>query len=258
LQQQELMDESHRMLEYLQKEVSRLKHQNSQLRSDFEGLKENNHRLMEANASAGSSFQALNQHAKTIAVKNASLTSDLNSCKQKLSDAHTYQFELKEEAKMKQATYIAEVQSRLQYQKALHHIVEMLQGRCRDDKLLDDVLTVYENAESGLGEEEHAYHGHSEDHHHYTASIASPPRAQAQTTPNRSASKKSLSSRFLSYFVSSGDDNIDNGDGDGGDNINDDGKYANDDQYSSAENQAPLMGTGLLGLQTLDAAYSEA
>ena len=101
LQQQELMDESHRMLEYLQKEVSRLKHQNSQLKSDFEGLKENNDRLMDANASAGSSFQALNHHAKTIAVKNASLTSDLNSYKQKLSDAHTYQFELKEEAKVR-------------------------------------------------------------------------------------------------------------------------------------------------------------
>ena len=39
LQQQELMDESHRMLECLQKEVSRLKHQNSQLKSDFKGLK---------------------------------------------------------------------------------------------------------------------------------------------------------------------------------------------------------------------------
>merc|ERR1712157_511118 len=101
------------MLDYLRKEVLKLKQQNLQLKKDFDGLKENNHRLMEANASAGASFQALNQHTKTIAVKNSTLTSELKSCQQKLSDAHTYQMELKEEAQFKQATYTAEVQSRL-------------------------------------------------------------------------------------------------------------------------------------------------
>ena len=152
---------------------------------------------------------------------------------------------------MKQAAYIAEVQSRSQHQKALHHIVEMLQERCRDDKLLDDILTVHKNAESGLGEEEH-------DDYHCAASIASPPRVQSQTSPSRPGSRKSLSSRLFSYFVSSGDDydeNNDNVDGDGGNN--DDGKCVNDDQHST-EIQTPLMGKGLLGLQTLDGAYSEA
>ena len=43
---------------------------------------------------------------------------------------------------MKQATCIAEVQSLLQHQKALHHVAEMLQGRHRDDELSHDVLTV--------------------------------------------------------------------------------------------------------------------
>ena len=51
--QQALMHESGKMMEYLRKEVFKLRTHNSQLRTDNERLKENSRRLMDANAAAG-------------------------------------------------------------------------------------------------------------------------------------------------------------------------------------------------------------
>ncbi len=147
-QQQTLMDESGKMLEYLRKEVFKLRSQNSQLRSDFELLKENNQRLMDANASAGASFAALNQHAKQLSKTNAKLKADAGRYRSQCHSLQMAQVELKEELKMKQGTYIAEVHSRLQYQKTLSSIVDAIQERCKDHKLVEDILTMSDECES--------------------------------------------------------------------------------------------------------------
>lgn len=147
-QQQTLMDESGKMLEYLRKEVFKLRSQNSQLRSDFELLKENNQRLMDANASAGASFAALNQHAKQLSKTNAKLKTDSSRYRQQCHNLQMSQVELKEELKMKQGTYIAEVHSRLQYQKTMTTIVDAIQERCKDHKLVEDILTMSDECES--------------------------------------------------------------------------------------------------------------
>ncbi|KAI2489593.1 myosin-kinesin ATPase superfamily-like protein [Fragilaria crotonensis] len=146
-QQQNLMDESGKMLEYLRKEVFKLRNQNSQLRTDFDLLKENNQRLMDANASAGASFAALNQHAKQLNKQNSKLSAELSHCKQLLHKASLTQVEVKEELKMKQATYVAEVHSRLQYQKTMTKIVDTIQARCKDTRLVEDVLQMADDCE---------------------------------------------------------------------------------------------------------------
>ena len=58
------------------------------------------------------------------------------------------QVELKEELKMKQGTYIAEVHSRLQYQKTMGTIVDMIQDQYRDHRLVEDVLALSDECES--------------------------------------------------------------------------------------------------------------
>jgi myosin-5 len=146
-QQQTLMDESSKMLEYLRKEVFKLRSQNSQMRSDFELLKDNNQRLMDANGSAGASFAALNQHAKQLSKANSKLTADVTKYKQQIQKLNLVNVELKEELKMKQATYIAEVHSRLQYQKALTKIVDTVQERSRDSRLVENVLSLADECE---------------------------------------------------------------------------------------------------------------
>jgi myosin-5 len=156
-QQQTLMDESGKMLEYLRKEVFKLRSQNAQMRTDFDLLKDNNQRLMDANASAGASFAALNQHAKQLSRTNEKLNAELQAHKQQVQKLMVTQVELKEELKMKQATYIAEVHSRLQYQKAVSKIIDLAQEKCRDVRLVEEFLriadaceTEYMNGPTGL------------------------------------------------------------------------------------------------------------
>ena len=146
-EQQRLMDESGRMLEYLRKEVFKLRTQNQQLKRDFDLMKENNQRLMDANASAGASFAALNQHAKQVSKQNGQLTKEVESLKAHNHKMNIVQVELKDELKMKQASYIAEVQSRLQYQKSLQKVTDMIQERCRDHRLVEKVLQVADECE---------------------------------------------------------------------------------------------------------------
>mmetsp|Transcript_3601 Transcript_3601/g.5592 ORF Transcript_3601/g.5592 Transcript_3601/m.5592 type:complete len:265 (-) Transcript_3601:117-911(-) len=149
-QQQQLMDESGKMLEYLRKEVFKLRTTNATLRTDFDLLKENNQRLMDANASAGASFAALNQHAKSLAKKNTKLTNELSHTKTLLSKSQLVQVELKEELKLKQQTYNLEVQSRLTYQKGMAQIVETVGERCRDERLVEDVLQLSDDCDDVL------------------------------------------------------------------------------------------------------------
>ena len=146
-EQQKLMDESGKMLEYLRKEVFKLRGQNQQLRTDFNLLKDNNQRLMDANASAGASFAALNQHAKQLSKQNTRLVNDVTSFKNQVQKLNMLQVELKEELRMKQATYVGEVQSRLQYQKALQKITDLIEGNCRDHRLVQKVLAITDEVE---------------------------------------------------------------------------------------------------------------
>jgi myosin-5 len=146
-EQQKLMDESGKMLEYLRKEVFKLRSQNQQLRTDFDLLKDNNQRLMDANASAGASFAALNQHAKQLSKQNAQLVNEVSSAKSQVQKLDLLQAELKEESRMKQLTYVGEVQSRFQYQKALQKITDLIEANCRDHRLVQKVLEITDEVE---------------------------------------------------------------------------------------------------------------
>mmetsp|Transcript_5567 Transcript_5567/g.6162 ORF Transcript_5567/g.6162 Transcript_5567/m.6162 type:complete len:1417 (-) Transcript_5567:19-4269(-) len=147
VEQQQLMDESGKMLEHLRKEVFRLRGQNQQLKTDFDLLKDNNQRLMDANASAGASFSALNQHAKQLGKQNAKLVNEVQTYKGQVHKLNILQVESKEELKLKSATYVAEVHSRLEYQNALQEITEIVQENCRDHRLVERVLNVADKVE---------------------------------------------------------------------------------------------------------------
>lgn len=146
-EQQKLMDESGIMLEYLRKEVFKLRSQNQQLRTDFDLLKDNNQRLMDANASAGASFGALNQHAKQLSKQNVQLVDEVSSSKGQVQKLNVLQAELKEELRMKQLSYVGEVQSRFQYQKGLQKVTDLVEAICRDHRLVQQVLEITDEVE---------------------------------------------------------------------------------------------------------------
>lgn len=157
-QQQTLMIESGKLLEHLRKEVYKLRKQNGQLKNDFRNLQDNNQRLMDANGSLGETFGTLYQHAKQVSKTNARLKKELQSTKgqfdrerlehqNQIDILQMQQMELKDELTMKQETYIEEVHERLHLQKVMTRIVDTVQERCRDHRLVEDILAMSDECE---------------------------------------------------------------------------------------------------------------
>ena len=132
-QQQTLIDESGKIIEYLRKENMKLRQQCESMKKDYKSLKENNARLMEANSSASASFAQLNEHAKGLNGTNGRLIKNVDAYKKQL-------VKMKEDLKNRQAFYLAEAHARVAYQKALARIVAQVQDKSRDAQLVEDVV----------------------------------------------------------------------------------------------------------------------
>ncbi|GAX24125.1 hypothetical protein FisN_9Hh378 [Fistulifera solaris] len=174
-QQQSLIEESGKIIEYLRRENQKLRNQNDTMRKDFKALKENNQRLMEANASAGQSFQALNDHAKQLNATNAKLIKNVEAYKAQLE-------KLKDDLKTRQAYYLAEAEARLAYQKTMAQIVGAIQDKSRDAQLVEDVVILALECEAEAKAERAALESASKK-----AKAAKEKAAAASSPPSKSA-----------------------------------------------------------------------
>ena len=77
--QQDIVNESHVMIDYLRNEVSKQKELNAQLASEVESLKESNKLMTDLNASAGASLHMSNQQSKKLTENNANLISQVSN-----------------------------------------------------------------------------------------------------------------------------------------------------------------------------------
>jgi len=187
-QQQSLIEESGKIIEFLRKENMKLRNQNDSMRKDFKALKENNQRLMEANASAGQSFQSLNDHAKQLNSTNAKLIKNVEGYKAQLE-------KLKEDLKTRQAYYLAEAEARLAYQKTMAQIVGAIQDKCRDAQLTEDVVIMALECEAEAKAERAALE----------AASAKAKKAKAEAASKASTAKTAASSKYDSGSDSDSD-----------------------------------------------------
>jgi myosin-5 len=174
-QQQTLIDESGKIIEYLRKENMKLRNQNDSMRKDFKSLKENNQRLMEANASAGQSFTALNDHAKQLNVTNAKLMKNVEAYKMQLE-------KFKDDLKTRQAYYLAEAEARLTYQKTMAQIVGAVQDKCRDAQLVEDVVIMALECEAEAKSERAALESMNSKSKPAAASVRTPSVAKTEVS----------------------------------------------------------------------------
>jgi myosin V len=133
--------DSSEIVAYLRKENKKLRGSTTQLRKDFDTLQENNKRLLEANAYAGASFEALNEQSKKSNSNNSKLMQNLDKYKKQNK-------KLKEDLRMRQGFYDAEAKIRVEYQKAMSQIMEMIQDQCDDAQLVEDILVLALECES--------------------------------------------------------------------------------------------------------------
>jgi len=127
------LEESKKMIGFLQKENKKLKSSNDKAKKEYKKLKETNERLVAANESAGTSFDMLQNQSK----KASNNTTSVNNNIEKMRTANS---KLREDLKARQAFYNAEAQIRLQYQKTLAQILDVFQDNCKDADLVEDVV----------------------------------------------------------------------------------------------------------------------
>mmetsp|Transcript_30679 Transcript_30679/g.34969 ORF Transcript_30679/g.34969 Transcript_30679/m.34969 type:complete len:395 (-) Transcript_30679:281-1465(-) len=151
LEQQSLMEESGMMMGVLRKEVMRLRSDNSALRKKLDTVNESTKRLMGANAAAKASFSALNDHA--IAQRDNALVVS-TGYQQQIQELLITQQEMRDELQMKQTAYINEFHARLRYEDAMSKIVDIIQDRCRDSRLVEDILQITDEVEEHKDSEE--------------------------------------------------------------------------------------------------------
>jgi myosin-5 len=135
------LNDSSEIISYLRKENKKFRASTTQLRKDFDTMQENNKRLLEANAYAGASFEALNEQSKKNNSNNSKLMQNLDKYKKQ-------NMKLKEDLRMRQGYYDAEAQIRVNYQKSMASIMEMIQDQCDDAQLTEDILVLALECES--------------------------------------------------------------------------------------------------------------
>merc|ERR1711971_1053909 len=136
-----MLNESSELIGYLRKENKKMRSSTTQLRKDFDTMQENNKRLLEANAYAGASFEAMNEQSKKTNSNNSKLMQNLNKYKKQNQ-------KLKEDLRMRSGYYDAEAQIRVNYQKSMSEIMEMIQDQCDDAQLTEDILVLALECES--------------------------------------------------------------------------------------------------------------
>jgi hypothetical protein len=135
------LKDSTEIIAYLRKENKKLRNSTTQLRKDFDTMQENNKRLLEANAYAGASFEALNEQSRNNNRNNSKLMQTQEKYKEQNQ-------KLKEDLRMRQGYYDAEAEIRVNYQKSMAEIMEMIQDQCDDAQLTEDILVLALECES--------------------------------------------------------------------------------------------------------------
>lgn len=135
------LKDSSEVTTYLRKENKKLRSSTTQYRKDYDTMQENNKRLLEANAYAGASFEAMNEQSKKTNSNNSKLLQNLNKYKKQNK-------KLKEDLRMRSGFYDAEAQIRVNYQKSMAEIMEMIQNQCDDAQLTEDILVLALECES--------------------------------------------------------------------------------------------------------------
>jgi myosin-5 len=135
------LEGSSEIISYLRKENKKLRGSTTTMRKDFDTMQENNKRLLEANAYAGASFEALNEQSKKNNSNNSKLMQNVDKYKKQNQ-------KLKDDLRMRQGYYDAEAQIRVNYQKSMASIMEMIQDQCDDAQLTEDILVLALECES--------------------------------------------------------------------------------------------------------------
>ena len=126
------IEESEKITGYLKSQNKKVRDQTEKMKEDLQDLKEQNNRLIEANASAGASLDSLEKQKKNIAAHNTKLDENIKKWKSQNQ-------QLKADLENRTAYYRAETKIRAEYEKTMEKIIEMMESKCDDPDLIEEV-----------------------------------------------------------------------------------------------------------------------
>lgn len=134
-QQKKKIDENTKLIEYLKKENKKIRKDHNKIKAKYDVVKSNNDKLIENNESTGENFDDLNETTGRVHQKNEDLTVTLEKAKKDNK-------KLKEKCMAKQEEYMSQAETRLEYQKTMARILNMIQDQSKEKQLVEDTVVI--------------------------------------------------------------------------------------------------------------------
>lgn len=130
-QQKKKLEDATKTIDFLKKENKKIRKEHAKIKSKWDTVKENNDKLMKMNEGCGDSFEEKEDVMRKVDTKNMTLLDELDEAKESNK-------ELKEDCTRKQEEYMSQAETRLEYQKTMARILNMIQESSKDAQLVED------------------------------------------------------------------------------------------------------------------------
>ena len=134
-QQKKKLDEQTKLIDFLKKENRKIRKDNDKIKSKHNVVKKNNDKLVKANESTGTDFESMNDDAGKVNDRNEELISTLEQAKVDNKN-------LKDDCMRRQDDYMSQAETRLEYQKTMARILNMIQDASKEPQIVEDTVVI--------------------------------------------------------------------------------------------------------------------
>jgi myosin-5 len=134
-QQKKKLEEHSKMIEFLKKENKKIRKEHDKLADKFADVRKNNDRLLQVNEDVGGDFEHVDSSASKVNDKNESLIEGLEK-------ATKDNKQLKEDCMKRQEDYMTQAEIRLEFQKTMARILNMIQERSKEPQVVEDSVII--------------------------------------------------------------------------------------------------------------------
>ena len=127
------LQEQTKMIDHLKKENKKVRKEHDKIKEKYDVVKENNEKLLKANENTGEDFEELNDVAGQVSDKNEELLESLEKAKKDNK-------RLKDDCMKRQDDYMAQAETRLEYQKTMARILNLIQEKGQTANLGQQVV----------------------------------------------------------------------------------------------------------------------
>jgi myosin-5 len=134
-QQAKKLEEHSKMIDFLKKENKKIRKDHDKVAEKFAVVKKNNDKLLKVNEDVGGDFEDVDSSATKVNDKNESLT-------EALEQAMIDNKQLKADTMQRQTDYMMQAETRLEFQKTMARILNMIQERSKEPQIVEDSVII--------------------------------------------------------------------------------------------------------------------